>query len=167
MLSGGHPNSLGNTVEVVEQVLADVSLFDALYQCYFSADETVRLRTSNAMKRICKEQPGWLVPYIDKFLSEISKIDQASAQWTLASLFLALQDEMSDAQKLKATKVMQHNLDHSSDWIVQNTTIETLGAWAKQNNGLKSWLLPRLKAFATSTRKSVAAKAAKVLAALN
>ena len=54
MLSGGHPNSLGNTVEVVEIVLSDRFLLENLYNCYLSQDEVVRLRTSNAMKRICQ-----------------------------------------------------------------------------------------------------------------
>ncbi len=49
-LKGRHPNSLGNTIEIVEEVLADYKLFDELFNCYFSEDETVRLRTSNAMK---------------------------------------------------------------------------------------------------------------------
>ncbi|GAB4243341.1 MAG: hypothetical protein Tsb0034_21160 [Ekhidna sp.] len=53
-LSGGHPNSLGNTIEVVDAVLADPSNFEELFDCYQSDDEVVRLRVSNAMKRTCK-----------------------------------------------------------------------------------------------------------------
>ena len=68
-LSGGHPNSLGNTVAIVEQVLNDESKFDDLYQCYFSGDEVVKLRVSNAMKRIAKANIHLLIPYIDKFLN--------------------------------------------------------------------------------------------------
>ena len=49
-LTGGHPNSLGNTIEVVNEVLKDEKLFDELFNCYFSRDEIVRLRVSNAMK---------------------------------------------------------------------------------------------------------------------
>lgn len=53
-LKGGHPNSLGNTVKVVEEILSDNECFDELFNCYFSKDEIVRPRTSNAMKRISK-----------------------------------------------------------------------------------------------------------------
>ena len=80
MLSGRHPNSLGNTVEVVEIVLSDRALLEKLYNCYFGQDEVVRLRTSNAMKRICQSQPQWLIPYLNRFLTEVSQIQQASAQ---------------------------------------------------------------------------------------
>lgn len=48
-LKGGHLNSLGNTIEIVEEVLAENELFNELFNCYFSDDELVRLRTSNAM----------------------------------------------------------------------------------------------------------------------
>lgn len=74
-LTGGHPNSLGNTIALVDAVLADKHLLDELYQCYFSEDKVVRLRVSNAMKRICREHPEWLAPYMDGLISDISKIN--------------------------------------------------------------------------------------------
>lgn len=94
-LKGGHPNSLGNTLEVVDEAFADLSLFGALFNCHFSDDEVVRLRTSNAVKRVCKAHRHVLVPYIDRLLTEIAAIDQASTQWTLANLFDVLSRDMS------------------------------------------------------------------------
>lgn len=166
MLTGGHPNSLGNTVEVVNQILADRKKLDDLYQCYFSDDEVVRLRVSNAMKRICKEHPDWLVSYIDKFLKDISKINQASTQWTLAQLFLWLEDEMTTPQLEKAKEILKTNLEKSDDWIVQNTTIETLSTWAKNDEKLRLWIIPKLEKFSNSDRKSVAGRAKKMLNSL-
>ncbi|WP_420640681.1 hypothetical protein [Candidatus Leptofilum sp.] len=66
MLKGGHPNSLGRTVVVVEMVLADRARVGELYTCYQSEDAVVRLRTSNALKRISSEQPEWLVPHLER-----------------------------------------------------------------------------------------------------
>ena len=43
MLTGGHPNSLGRTIEVVETVLADEARMEELFGCYGSVDEVVRL----------------------------------------------------------------------------------------------------------------------------
>ena len=163
MLTGGHPNSLGNTVEVVNLILADRKKLEDLYQCYYSDDEVVRLRVSNAMKRICKEHPDWIVPYIDKILTDISKINQASTQWTLAQLFLWLEDDMTKPQLEKAKEILKNNLDKSEDWIVQNTTIETLSTWAKDDEKLRMWIIPRLENFSKSDRKSVAGRAKKML----
>ena len=57
LLKGGHPNSLGNTLEVVDVVLGKTDKMEDLFLCYQSDDETVRLRTSNAFKRIFRAKP--------------------------------------------------------------------------------------------------------------
>ncbi|MEP3210936.1 MAG: hypothetical protein ABJN95_17240 [Maribacter sp.] len=164
LLSGGHPNSLGNTLEVVESVLQNPSRFEELFNCYFSYDEVVRLRVSNAMKRICKERKDLLVPYLDKFLSDISNIDQASAQWTLAQLFLSLEKDMTPQQIQAAKNLLTHNLANYNDWIVLHTTMQTLSHWSTNDQKLRSWLIPHLERLSADTRKSVSARANKLLA---
>jgi hypothetical protein len=166
MLTGGHPDSLGRTVEVVDLVHADRSRLEDLYDCYSSDDEVVRLRVSSAMKRVCLAEPDLLVPYLDRLLGEVSRIDQASAKWTLAQLFLMLGDRMSDSQRNRAEQVMKANLEDCDDWIVQNRTMETLGEWAADDPALAAWLSPRLREREGSHLKSVAKKAAKTLDAL-
>lgn len=165
-LKGGHPNSLGNTVEIVEEVLNEHRLFHELFTCYFSNDELVRLRVSNAMKRIAKEEKQLLLPYIDQFLTDVAAIDQASTQWTLAQLFDSYVKEMSASQIAKATLLMKNNLAHHTDWIVLNMTMTTLGKWAKKDEKLKEWLFPHLDRLTKDNRKSVASKAQKVLTQL-
>lgn len=162
-LSGGHPNSLGNTVDVVEEILADKRKLAELYACYSSPNEVVRLRTSNAFKRIMKEQPDWLTDYLDKFLSEVSELEQASAQWTLAQLFAGLERFMSAEQLDRAKAVVKRNLETSDDWIVLNNSMQTLADWAKADADLKSWLEPHLHRLATDPRKSVSGRAKKLL----
>ena len=166
-LKGGHPNSLGNTVEIVDEILAENDLFDELFQCYFSNDEVVRLRTSNAMKRVCKEKKTILIPYIDRFLNEIAQINQASTQWTLSQLFDMLSKELNTDQKAHAQKIMMHNLEHHNDWIVLNQTMATLAKWAKKSDELKNWLLPHLERLSSDSRKSVAGRATKLIDQLN
>ena len=160
-LMGGHPNSLGNTVEIVEEVLAHPSLFDELFHCYFSKDEVVRLRVSNAMKRICKADKTILLPYLDRFLNDIAQIDQASTQWTLAQLFDLMSKDLNSSQLERAKQLLQKNLATHADWIVLNTTIETLGKWAKKDDALKTWILPHLDRLKEDPRKTVAKRANK------
>ena len=166
MLSGGHHNSLGKTVEVVEIVLSDATRLEELYNCYFSTDEIVRLRTSNAIKRISKQNPNWLVPYLDRFISTIATIDQASAQWTLADLFLTLTPHMSQEQQAKAQAILKNNLESSNDWIVLNKTMQTLVIWAKKDCQLQQWLIPQLNRLSKDNRKSVAGRAKKLQAGI-
>lgn len=159
MLTGGHPNSLGRTIEVVDAVLADRVGLDELYACYSSRDEVVRLRTSSAMKRVCAEQPDWLVPYLPKLIDDVGALAQPSAQWTLAQLFATLHDRMTAEQTTRATALMMRNLETSTDWIVLNTTMQTLAEWARSDDELARWLCPRLDRLAGDSRRSVANRA--------
>ncbi len=162
-LTGGHPNSLGNTVEVVEEVLANHANFDELFNCYFSEDEVVRLRVSNAMKRVCAEEKQLLVPYIDRFLTEIADIDQASTQWTLCQLFLQLEKQMNDEQYEQALAIVKRNLEFHNDWIVLNEVMRTLSTWAEKNDSLREWVIPHLTRLSRDSRKSVSGRAVKIL----
>ncbi len=166
MFTGGHPNSLGRTVEVVDLILSDAGQLEELYQCYFSEDEVVRLRTSNAFKRIWREQPTWLLPYLDRFITTISQIDQDSTRWTIAQLFLELDEYLSNDQREQAKAVLKKNLSETGDWIVLNHTMRTLGEWATDDVDLKGWLQPFLERLAGDSRKSVAKRARQFLHAL-
>ncbi len=162
-LKGGHPNSLGNTIEIVEEVLMDETKFDDLFQCYFSKDEVVRLRTSNALKRICREEKTIIVPYIDRLINDISQIDQASTKWTLSQLFGMLEEDMNKKQIEKAKNIMKNNLEKHTDWIVLNMTMETLAKWAQNDEELKKWLKPQFEKLSKDKRKSVSNKANKLM----
>ena len=163
VLSGGHPNSLGRTLEVVEVVLADRSRLRELYQCYFSSDEVVRLRVSNAMKRVTIEHPDWTMDFVEGLQSDVAAIDQASTQWTLALLFDLMADRLSSEQRLRAIGVMKSNLSHHTDWIVLNNTMKVLGRWAKDDPALAAWLRPHAVRLADDDRRSVAGNARKLL----
>ena len=163
MLSGGHPNSLGRTLEVVDAVLADRSRLRDLYRCYFSENEVVRLRVSSAMKRVAIEHPDWTTEFIDGLQTEVAAIDQASTQWTLALLFDLLVDRMSPDQRERAVEIMQHNLATHSDWIVLNNSMKVLGAWADDDAELAEWLRPHARRLERDERKSVASNARTLL----
>lgn len=162
-LTGGHPNSLGNTVEVTEEVLVTNEHFDELFNCYFSKDEIVRLRVSSAMKRICKAKKELLLPYLDRFLTEISQIDQPSTKWTLAILFDLLKSDFSSNQLTQAKAIVKKNLEEEDDWIVLNYSMETLAKWSKKDENLKKWLHPHLERLKEDSRKSVSKRAYKLL----
>jgi hypothetical protein len=165
MLKGGHHNSLGRTVEVVEIVMAEPERLEELFDCYQSDDAVLRMRVSNGLKRISRAEPERLVPYISRFLTEITALDQASAQWTLAELFYTLAPWMSGEQKAAAQAHLQHNLAHHTDWIVLNFTMQTLADWAVERDDaeLRAWLRPQLERLSRDKRKSVAKRAEKLL----
>jgi hypothetical protein len=164
-LTGGHPNSLGNTIEVVNDILKNENRLKDLIDCWKSSDEVVRLRVQNALKRVAKEHPDWAAVYIPDYLSWISEIDQPSTKWCLSTLFMWLDAYLSDQQRAKAITIMKSNLNYD-DWIVQNTTSESLAYFAKSDEGLRKWLIPELKKLANSRHKSVARRAQKLIIAM-
>lgn len=166
MLTGGHPNSLGRTIEVVETVLQSPERMEELFECYGSANEVVRLRVSNALRRVQAERPELLLPYIDRLIDEIGMLDQASAQWTLPKLFAGAAHAMSAAQSAGALAVVKRNLAEHKDWIVLNNSIEYLAERARSDADLRDWLLPHLERLTVETRKSVARRATKALETL-
>ncbi len=164
MLTGGHPNSLGRTLEVVDAVLADRKKLEELYGTYFSEDEVVRLRVSSAMKRVTTAHPDWTMDFMDGLHSDIAAIDQASTQWTLALLFDLTKDLQSEGQRARSVDIMKRNLVEHDDWIVLNNTMQVLFDWSKDDSKLRRWLKPHLKRLTGESRKSVAGRATKLLA---
>ena len=166
MLTGGHPNSLGRTLEVVGAVLADRARFADLIDTWFSADEIVRLRVANAVKRVTIEHPDWTMGHMDRIQSDVAAIDQPSTQWTLALLFDLTRDRLSADQTVRALDIMKHNLASHDDWIVLGNSMKVPTAWAKKDADLARWLIPHLERLTRDERKSVGGRAAKLLPAV-
>jgi hypothetical protein len=166
MLTGGHPNSLGRTEEVVEIVLADPGRMEELLDGYGSDDAVVRLRISSALKRVSRRDPDLLARHLDRYLDEVSALDQPSAEWTLAQISRGMEPRLTATQRDRAVSLMKDNLAGSNDWIVLAQTSETLGQWAADDAGLRAWLRPHLERLTGDPRKSVAGKATRVLASL-
>lgn len=165
-LSGGHPNSLGNTEAVTERVRGDRRLFEEVVATYASSDEVVRLRVSSVIKRVALTHPTWVLDCLRDIEEWVDRLGQPSAQWSLSQNYLHLGSQLTSSQRIGAVRRMKGFLDTSNDWIVINHTIETLGQWAKTDPELRDWLIPRLYAYSAEKRKSIAGKARRHLAAL-
>lgn len=55
IFSGKYPNSLERTLEVVNIILNDEGSLNSLFESYSNSDATLRLRVSNAFKRIFRQ----------------------------------------------------------------------------------------------------------------
>ena len=166
-LSGGHPNSLGNTVSVAQDVIADRSLLPVLIATYSSDDEVVRLRVSSALKRVAWAKPEWVHHELDTVLDWVVSLQQPSAQWTIAEILLTLGPMLQKVERIRATDIMKAHLSDSRDWIVLIKTMETLAHWATTDAGLRAWLPQRLLELGEESRRSVANKALRLHEALS
>ena len=96
----------------------------------------------------------------------MSAIDQSSVQWTFAQVVHECSQLFTTKQITKSLGIVKGYLENSDDWIVLNTSINTLGAAAKLDVDLRSYLLPKLKELSGHSKKSVASRAKKNLAML-
>ena len=122
-LKGGHPNSLGNTLEVVDAVLGNTDKMEDLFLCYQSDDETVRLRTSNAFRRIFRVKPDLFKKWQKRFIKEIAEIDQSSAKWTTIQILNELFDQLDEKEKTQSIEICLRYFWNEEDWIVINQSL--------------------------------------------
>jgi hypothetical protein len=160
MLTGGDSRSLGMTEEVVLKVLKKQSTLEELFSCLKSEDEIVRMRASDALEKVCSQQPEWFIPYIKFLLNEMSKIDQASVQWHLAQMLCEVR--LTKAQAGKAIIILLNNLDKSTDWIVENLTLDALAVFVRKGLFEKAQFLKILDKHKASKHRYVVSRVTKL-----
>lgn len=163
MLQGGHANSLGRTEEAVGMVLADHARLEELFATMSCSDELVRMRAGDALEKICRVRPDWLVEHAGRLLGDMGQIDQPSVQWHVAQMLNHLRHDLSEDQMRRAIQLLQRNLAGSTDWIVLNVTMDVLAQWARNDPRLAAWLAPHLERLQGDARPSVAKRASKRL----
>ncbi len=159
---GGHRNSLGDAVKVLEAVLTDQSRLDELYACISHEDAWVRMRAIDTFEKVGREHPGWLEPYIDDLLNEVSKVDQPSIQWHLAEIFCEVR--LSDTQRSKAIDLLKTNIATVNvDWIVAANTMTALVHFVKTGHISPSEAIRLLEVQQDHHSNAVKKRAAKLL----
>ncbi len=159
---GGKSNSLGRADEVIETVLHNKNRLEELYDCLFNEDAWVRMRAVDAIEKICRQHPEWLLPYIDKFQSELSTSNQPSIQWHLAQIYS--QVDLTSEQKLHAIGWLKDQLSTTDvDWIVSAEAMKTLVQFTKDGSVSKDDIIPLFELQKKHKSKSVVKKANKLL----
>jgi hypothetical protein len=140
---GGKSNSLGRVDEVIALVEADESRVDELYDCLFENDAWTRMRAADALEKICRHHPDWLLPFVDRFPGELATSSQPSIQWHLAQIYG--QVELTSGQRSAAIMWLSRLLSNRDvDWIVAAHAMDTLSQFARDGFFPWSELVPLL-----------------------
>jgi predicted nuclease of restriction endonuclease-like (RecB) superfamily len=166
LLVGGHANSLGRVNEVIDIVLRDTSRLDELYECLFNEDAWVRMRAADALEKICRKQPDWLLPYIDRLQKELSTSTQSSIRWHLAQIYrqVALTDEQTYAAQRWLKALLSSN---DVDWIVAANAMDTLVKFTKKGSFPVDEMVELLKIQQRHASNAVIKRATRFLVELN
>jgi hypothetical protein len=166
LLTGGNKNSLGNTVKVVNIVLKKKSTVNDLFKCYLSEDRIMKMRASNALKRVFREKPDWFKDSVPSFFKYVPLASYCAAEWTFAQLFSEFDQVLDTDERKKAISQVKKYIKVSDDWIVLNQSMKALELWSVNDKTLSKWLKTNLQPLTKDKRKSVSAKAKKIISNL-
>ena len=161
MLTGGDPRTLGKVDDVIGIVNKEPTLLANLFNCIQSNDQVVRMRVSDALEKICKQNPEWFIPYKDQLLNDWPKINQASVQWHLAQMLGEI--KLTKQENQHAIMILKNYLITTSDWIVENLSLVTLASFTRKGTFDKDELILILKVHLNSRHKSVVSRVNKLL----
>lgn len=162
MLTGGHPNSLGRTGEVVGIVFGNRRKLRELFECLGSEDEIVRMRAGDALEKVCRQRPDWFKPYVERLLTEVAVIDQPSVQWHLAQMLTEV--DLDPSERRRAIAWLWRTFDRTDDWIVTSEVLTALTFFARVSPAVRKRLPGALCQTQRDRRPAVARRATKLLA---
>jgi hypothetical protein len=165
LMVGGKSNSLGRVDEVIQLVLHDKSRLNELYNCLFEEDAWLRMRAADALEKVCRENPNWLLPFIDKFQNELATSNQPSIQWHLAQIYREV--NLTKRQEQLAIDWLRTLLSTKEiDWIVAANAMDTLALFTKKGSFPITEMASLLKLQQLHKSSAVVKRATKLLARL-
>lgn len=163
LIEGGHKNSLGRVNEIIEIVLSDKSRLDELYSCLFEEDAWVRMRAADALEKVCREHPDWLLAYIDRFQKDLATSTQPSIQWHMAQIYSEV--DLTPKQKQAALDWLKQLLSTKDvDWIASANAMDTLAQFTRDGSTPVAELVSLLKIQQKHKSNAVIKRANKLLA---
>lgn len=159
---GGKSNSLGKVNEVVDLVLNERSRIEELYDCLFDDDAWTRMRAADALEKVCREHPDWLLPLVDRFPTDLAVTSQPSIQWHLAQMYKQI--ELTEGQRRFAIYWLKELLSRPTiDWIVAANSMDTLFQFEREGFLPGDELVPLLQIQQLHKSQAVVKRASRLL----
>lgn len=151
-LRGGDRRSIGRANEVVDDVLRDPPLFDAVFQGMVSDDPVVRMRAADAAEKITAKHPEYLEPYKTALIEEVALIDQQEVRWHVAQMLPRL--DLTEAERQRAVAILFDYLNDDSR-IVQVNAMQALADLAVQDEVLRARVSNKIAALVATGSAAV------------
>lgn len=159
---GGKSNSLGRTDEVIQAVLENKIHLEELYLCVFDQDAWVRMRAIDALEKVCRQHPDWILPYIDRFFGQLHGSDQPSIQWHLAQIYGQI--DLTPEQRTIVIEWLKERLcTIDTDWIVSANSMATITHMCKDGYVGLAEVISLLKIQQEHKSNAVKKKATKLI----
>ena len=159
-LKGGDRRSIGRANEVVDDVLGDPALFDAVFQGMFNDDPVVRMRAADAIEKITERHPEYLRPYKTALLRQVAAVEQQEVRWHVAQMIPRL--ELSEEEHRQAIEILWGYLADKSN-IVKTFSMQALADLAAGDAVLLPQVLELLEELADTGSPAVQKRGRKLL----
>jgi hypothetical protein len=162
-LDGTDRRSIGRVDEVVTEVLAEPRLFGIVFDGMLHNNPVVRMRCADAVEKITREHPEYLIPYKAKLIQEVANIEQQEVRWHVAQLFSRL--ALNREERRRVYDILSRFLSDESK-IVKTFAMQALADIAEQDAELRRPILKRLEALTRTGSPAMQSRGRKLLARL-
>jgi len=163
-LRGGDRRSVGNSLEVAADVLANPRLFPELFGGMLSDDPIIRMRAADAVEKVTLHNPILLQPLKKKLLTKVALIDQQEIRWHAVQLFSRV--EWTRPERTRIIAILQDYLKDKSS-IVRTFAMQSLGDIAMKDVKLRKSIVKQLQELAENGTPAMQARGKKLLTALS
>jgi hypothetical protein len=161
-LTGGDRRSIGRVDEVVKEVLADPSLFEAVLVGMLHDDPLIRMRCADAVEKITVSHPEYLGPYKTRLI-QVARIDQQEVRWHVAQLFSRL--GLTPKERRVVVAILSDYLKDESK-IVKTFSMQALADIAEQDADLREPIIHQLQELTRTGSPAMQSRGRKLLAKL-
>ena len=146
-LQGGDLRSKGRSEEVAAEVLENPRLLQPLLRGMLDEDPVVRMRSADAVAKICAIRPEELQPYKELLINEIAKIGQQEVRWHVAEIFWYL--TLDPEERRTVMEILTGYLTDKSR-IVKTCAMQALAKIAEQDPELRVIIVPMIRELTAS-----------------
>jgi len=163
-LSGGDRRSIGNSIEVAADVLANPKLFPDLFGGMLEDDPIIRMRSADAVEKVTVHNPILLKPLRKTLLTKVALIDQQEIRWHCAQLFSRV--DWTRPERTRIVAILQDYLKDKSS-IVRTFAMAALGDIAMKDAKLRKPIVKQLTELTETGTPAMKARGKKLLTQLS
>lgn len=164
-LKSGDLRSIGKVKEVVENILQDNALFEAVFNAISNEDAGVRMRASDAIEKVSRVCPQNLQPFKHELIHVISKIEQQEVRWHVAQMLPRLALEGNEIAQV--VDLLTSWADNSKSNIVKVNSLQSLADLAETYVEYNPFVKTKIEELMVIGSAAIRSRGKKLLKTLN
>lgn len=161
-LTGGDLRSTGKSNLVVNLVLKNNDLLPELIKGLFCDEPLIRMRSADALEKICQADPSLLLPHKKVLLTKALSINQQEVKWHIAQILGVI--SLTKKERTQAIPTLTQWIKKTEkSKIVRVSALQTLTNFIITDPSLKPVLLPQIKGELKNSVGAIASRGKKIL----